>query len=257
MTGRPRTSVVTLVALLTLGASAATASAASPGGAAPGVLMLPDGSPLVVRLGNPLVRATGHGVGVAVHATALLRGRVRIAGTAPSSAGVVSIERKDAADGWVLVASAAVAADGRFSATWRANRLGPVQLRAVVGAPSAGIADDDPEAPQLGLTVYRPGIASWYGPTSAEATTACGVPLEPWTLGVAHRTLPCGTRVAFYYKGRTIVVPVIDRGPFVAGRSWDLTQAAHTALGGDDGLIRVGALPLPSPPSAAPARGRH
>ena len=121
------------------------------------------------------------------------------------------------------------------------------------GTTAAGTAGEDPSAPQLALTVFRPGVASWYGPTSAGATTACGMPLERWTLGVAHRTLPCGTPVALYYKGRTIVVPVIDRGPFVPGRSWDLTQAAHTALGGDDGLIRVGALPMP--PTAAPARG--
>lgn len=256
MTGH-RLLTVTLVALLALGAAAAPAFAAgSPGGAAPGVLILPDGSPFTVKLGNPVVRATGNGIGVAVRSTALLRGRVRIAGTAPHDAGSVSIERRDELTGWVAVASAAVAADGRFVAVWRADRIGPLQLRAVAGSPTAGTAEDDPAAPQVDLTVYRPGIASWYGPTSAGETTACGVPLERWTLGVAHRTLPCGTPVAFYYKGRTIVVPVIDRGPFVKGRSWDLTKAAHTALGGDDGLIRVGALPLPlpAPPSAAPAR---
>jgi rare lipoprotein A (peptidoglycan hydrolase) len=52
------------------------------------------------------------------------------------------------------------------------------------------------------------------------------------------------------------VVPVIDRGPFVKGRSWDLTKATHTALGGDDGLIRVGALPMPAPPAPTAARAR-
>jgi len=124
----------------------------------------------------------------------------------------------------------------------------------VTGVPAAGVADDDPQAPQLSVSVYRPGIASWYGPTGPDQTTACGVPLEDSTLGVAHRTLPCGTPVAFYYKGRTITVPVIDRGPFMKGRSWDLTRAAHTALGGDDGLIRVGALPVPAPPTAARVR---
>ena len=126
----------------------------------------------------------------------------------------------------------------------------------MVGPAAAGTAGEDPSAPQLDVTVYRPGIASWYGPTSAGRDDRVRDPADgTWTLGVAHRTLPCGTPVAFYYKGRTIVVPVIDRGPFVKGRTWDLTQAAHTALGGDDGLIRVGALPLPAAAEAAPARG--
>lgn len=248
MTGR-RLFTVTLVALLALGAAAVPATG-SAGGAAPGVLTLPDGSPLTVTLGNPVVRASGNGIGVAVRATAMLRGRIRISGTAPQAAGTVSIERHDPVRGWVAIADAAVAADGSFTAVWRPGRLGLQHLRAVVGTTTAGTADDDPSAPRLSLTVYRPGIASWYGATAAAAMTACGVPLDRWTLGVAHRTLPCGTPVALYYKSRTIVVPVIDRGPFVRGRSWDLTEAAHTALGGDDGLIRVGALPMPAPTAA-------
>jgi hypothetical protein len=258
MTGRPRTIAVTLVALLALGVSVAPTLAAGAaggaGGAAPGVLTLPDGTPLVVRLGNPLVRATGAGIAVAVRSTALLRGRTRVTGTAPRGVETVTIQRSDELAGWVPVASATVADDGSFAATWQPDRIGALELRAVTGVAAAGTADEEADAPQLGVTVYRPGIASWYGPTSKEATTACGVPLSQWTLGVAHRTLPCGTPVAFYYKGRTITVPVIDRGPFVRGRSWDLTKAAHTALGGDDGLIRVGALPLPAPPAAARAR---
>lgn len=253
MTGH-RLLTVTFVALLALGAAAVPAIAAPPtaGGAAPGVLTLPDGTPLTVTLGNPVVRASGDGLALAVRATALLRGRMRLSGTAPSGAASVTIERRDELAGWVAIATAVVTPDGSFAAVWRPNRVGPLTLRVVAGAPRAGVADGG--APQLDVTVYRPGIASWYGPTSAGATTACGVSLDRWTLGVAHRTLPCGTPVAFYYKGRTIVVPVIDRGPFLAGRSWDLTQAAHTALGGDDGLIRVGALPLPAPTAAARAR---
>jgi hypothetical protein len=252
MTGH-RLLTVTLVALLALGACAVPALG-SGGGAAPGVLYLPDGSPLTVKLGNPVVRASGNGIAVAVRSTALLRGRLQISGTAPSGAGTVTLQRRDALAGWIAVAGATVAADGSFVALWRPNRVGPLQLRAVTGVPAAGVADDDPGAPQLSVSVYRPGIASWYGPSGPNQTTACGVPLNDATLGVAHRTLPCGTMVAFYYAGRTIAVPVIDRGPFVKGRSWDLTEAAFNALGGDDGLMRVGALPLPAPPAAARAR---
>lgn len=255
MTGH-RIIAVTFVALLALGCSGATALAGG-GGASPDVLTLPGAAePIAVRIGNPLVRASGHGIDLAVRSTALLRGRVRIAGTAPAATGTVAIERRDELAGWIPVAGAAVAADGSFAVIWRPDRVGSVELRAVPGAAAAGNPTATTGAPRLDVTVYRPGIASWYGPTSHEATTACGVPLMPTTLGVAHRTLPCGTPVALYYKGRTVVVPVIDRGPFVAGRTWDLTRAAHAALGGDDGLIRVGALPAPQPPTATPARGR-
>jgi rare lipoprotein A (peptidoglycan hydrolase) len=44
-------------------------------------------------------------------------------------------------------------------------------------------------------------------------------------MGVAHRTLPCGTLVTFRWNGRQVTVPVIDRGPYVAGRQWDLSRA--------------------------------
>jgi rare lipoprotein A len=43
--------------------------------------------------------------------------------------------------------------------------------------------------------------------------------------------LPCGTKVALLYKGRTITVPVVDRGPFAHGASYDLTAATAQALG--------------------------
>ena len=74
-------------------------------------------------------------------------------------------------------------------------------------------------------TVYRAVFASWYGPGG---TTACGQSLGAATLGVANRTLPCGTLVTLRYRGRTVRVPVIDRGPFVAGRDYDLTYATKS-----------------------------
>lgn len=60
---------------------------------------------------------------------------------------------------------------------------------------------------------------------------ACGGVLGRHQLGVAHKTAPCGTLIQFRYAGRQLVVPVIDRGPYVAGREWDLTGAAADALG--------------------------
>jgi hypothetical protein len=60
--------------------------------------------------------------------------------------------------------------------------------------------------------------------------TACGVLYTQTVVGVASRTLPCGTLVAVSYAGRTIVAPVIDRGPYVPGRLWDLSGGLCTAL---------------------------
>ena len=66
--------------------------------------------------------------------------------------------------------------------------------------------------------------ASWYGPGFWGNTTACGQTLTKKMVGVAHKKLPCGTRVVFAYKGRWARAKVIDRGPFIAGRKWDLTE---------------------------------
>ena len=60
--------------------------------------------------------------------------------------------------------------------------------------------------------------------------TACGQTLTKALVGVAHRTLPCGTLVTFRYGGRTVTVPVVDRGPYVSGRTWDLTYGACSKL---------------------------
>jgi hypothetical protein len=73
-------------------------------------------------------------------------------------------------------------------------------------------------------------IASFYGAPLFGNGVACGGILHPWTLGVANKTLPCGTKVLFRYGGRAIEVKVIDRGPYIAGREWDLTAATAVAL---------------------------
>lgn len=60
---------------------------------------------------------------------------------------------------------------------------------------------------------------------------ACGGVLGRDQLGVAHKTAPCGTLITFTYAGRSLTVPVIDRGPYIVGREWDLTGATAAALG--------------------------
>ena len=86
-------------------------------------------------------------------------------------------------------------------------------------------------SPARHLTSYRLAGASYYGPGLYGNGVACGGTLEPGTLGVANKTLPCGTKVKLRYHGRSITVPVIDRGPYVAGRDYDLTEATKDALG--------------------------
>jgi rare lipoprotein A (peptidoglycan hydrolase) len=78
---------------------------------------------------------------------------------------------------------------------------------------------------------WKPRTASYYGPGLYGNRTACGYTLAHRTRGLAHRTLPCGTRVAVYANGLLAIYPVIDRGPHRDGVSFDLTEAAARKLG--------------------------
>lgn len=97
------------------------------------------------------------------------------------------------------------------------------------GLRSTGIVDEDTSV-ALTRSMERTA-ATWYGPGLYGNRTACGKVLRPTTIGVAHRSLPCGTKVTFAHRGRHVVAPVIDRGPFSGGYSFDLTNAVAKALG--------------------------
>ncbi len=73
-------------------------------------------------------------------------------------------------------------------------------------------------------------IATWFGPGFYGQKTACGQTMSPVIVGVASRTLPCGTLVLVNYKDHRLTVPVIDRGPYSNGATWDLTWGAASAL---------------------------
>jgi rare lipoprotein A len=74
-------------------------------------------------------------------------------------------------------------------------------------------------------------IATWFGPGFYGQKTACGQTMSPVIVGVASRTLSCGTLVLVNYKGHRLTVPVIDRGPYANnGAIWDLTWGAASAL---------------------------
>jgi rare lipoprotein A len=129
------------------------------------------------------------------------------------------------AHGWRTLAHTRTGANGRFRLRYLPRETASEQVRLRFG----GDAGDLPAHRRLGpLNVYRLAEASWYG---GGGELACGGELTSATMGVANKTLPCGTEVTLRYDGRTVRVAVIDRGPYVAGREFDLTEATKQALG--------------------------
>jgi hypothetical protein len=104
---------------------------------------------------------------------------------------------------------------------------------APAGALTGGASPFTPATTADGGLVFssmRSAGATWYGPGLYGNNTACGQTLRPATVGVAHKTLPCGTAVKFLYRGRSLLARVIDRGPYSPGNAWDLTNGARLAL---------------------------
>jgi len=194
------------------------------------------------------VSASGNGLTVQARASTMLRNGLTFSGTAPSSdAGkTIEIERSGHQTNWTWAstATATVASDGSFQASWATNHIGRFSIRAVLLA--RGVAQTAAATPSMIVTVFLNSVASWYGPTGRNSRTACGQKLTRTTIGVANKTLKCGTQVALYYRGRTMIVSVIDHGPYIKGRSWDLTEATAKALG-FDGVGAIGAVSLPKP----------
>jgi rare lipoprotein A (peptidoglycan hydrolase) len=108
---------------------------------------------------------------------------------------------------------------------------GAAPAAAAPGGASTGASYAAQAGSGIAFTALRVGAATWYGPGFYGKRTACGQTLRPGTLGVAHRSLPCGTVVRFVFGGRQIVTRVIDRGPYAKGFAWDLTNGTREALG--------------------------
>lgn len=158
----------------------------------------------------------------------------RLLSTRPSLAlagRMITLQRR-AQHGWRTLARTRTSTNGRYRLRLPAERAGSEALRLRF----AGDVADAASHRRLGeLNVYRLAEASWYG---GGGSLACGGALTGSTLGVASKTLPCGMLLTLRYRRRTIRVPVIDRGPYVAGRELDLTEATKQALGfGDTGEV--------------------
>jgi rare lipoprotein A len=174
---------------------------------------------------------------------AILLGRtMHVRGTLASAAGeTVVVERREADGPWMAAAIAVAGDDGAFDAAWKTDHIGHFDLRARRAAADGDAAAAAAALPASTVTVFRRTRATWFGPGFYGHRTACGQRLTHALLGVAHRTLPCGTKVALLYRGRTITVPVVDRGPFGHGASYDLTSATAEALGVTQ-TVRIGAV---------------
>jgi rare lipoprotein A (peptidoglycan hydrolase) len=153
--------------------------------------------------------------------------------TRPGLAGRRVLLQRRAGDRWHTIARATTGEGGGFALRFRPRKPISSRLRLRV---------DDSRRDIGRLNVYRRAVVSWYGPGLYGNKLSCGGRLTPGTLGVAHKTLPCGTRVTLRRGDRVIRVPVVDRGPYVGGREFDLTAATRTKLHfGDSGSVLVAA----------------
>jgi rare lipoprotein A len=220
-----------LIALLCAGLALPAAAAADNGGTpapAPGGSGTVDPSFVLVAPGS-----------------VYLGGSLQVSGAAADAAGrTVTIQTRDASGLWQSVATASADSAGRFSASWHPLLSGQYELRAAISGAQA--SDSSTASVSRQVLVYKPARASWYGPGFYGKRTACGKRLNRATTGVANRHLPCGTQVAIAYKGRSIVVAVIDRGPFTHGVQWDLTSATAKKLGVKV-TSRIGVVPITLP----------
>jgi hypothetical protein len=119
---------------------------------------------------------------------------------------------------WHTLSSTRSGKLGRFDLRFEPHWLGRERLRVQTVAGNL-------RRPAGSLTQYRQGSASWY---YDGGHTACGFHAY---YGVANLSLPCGAKVTFMHGGRKVTAVVDDRGPYVAGREWDLNQNTASALG--------------------------
>jgi rare lipoprotein A len=133
----------------------------------------------------------------------------------------VRLERHTAR-GWRRLGSARTGARGGYRMSFSPAGADGQSLRVVFGGDRRNA-----RAVRSAGTVHvlHPALASWY---QDAGNTACGFHAG---LGVANRSLPCGTKVTFQYGGRSVTAVVDDRGPYAGGREWDLNQTTAAALG--------------------------
>jgi len=129
------------------------------------------------------------------------------------------------AAGWRTLAHARTGGHGGFAVRYTPDRTDIGRhLRVVFNGDRGNARSVDAAG---AMTVYQQSVASWY---QDGGSTACGFHAG---IGVANKSLPCGTKVRFRHGGHTVTATVDDRGPYVGGREWDLNQNTAAALGFD------------------------
>ena len=222
--------------LIVVAVVAPTSTLADTGGAG-----LPGATPAAATaaVANELLTVADQGITVSSHSSVLLHGQLWLKGTVSSAqSGLTVVVEQQSGTGsqWIPAGTATTGPDGSFVAAWRPQQLGRASVRIT-------LQGSDRVSPPIAVLVYRPSIATLFGPGLYGNHTACGKVLRKPTLGVANRKLPCGTQVVIYYRGRTVVVPVIDRGPYANHANWDLTMATGRALGMNS-TATIGAMSL-------------
>jgi len=237
------------------------------GGTTPTVTTLP--TPAV----SPPVLVVGGAITVRTRPATFLGDMLNFHGTtAPADPGATVLIQTEAsgATTWTTLATATVNRHGAFLASWKTDVTGHLTVRAII-ATGGGSAQAQgaaaPESSQTGqVAVYTAAIATYFGPGLYGQQTACGETLTPSLIGVANRTLPCGTKVEVNWDGKTLVVPVVDRGPYANGANWDLTAGTAAALGitetetigtivGSQALTPV--TPASTPPATSPLNAAY
>jgi hypothetical protein len=224
-----RRGVRILRAAFAIAAALATAAPPAALATANGGQAAPGGSASASAQVRPVARPSGPAnpaFQLTAPASSFVGSRTRVTGLLSHGAGrVVRLRYRAIGGSWSPGATVRAARDGSFAAVWTPKGAGAYELRAAARgtrARASGIRS---------ISIFKAQTATWYGPGFYGKTTACGVALSEATVGVAHRSLPCGTPVFVSYGGRGVVVPVIDRGPYTKDVQWDLTAATAQAIG--------------------------
>ncbi|MDA0180742.1 septal ring lytic transglycosylase RlpA family protein [Solirubrobacter phytolaccae] len=189
----------TLLRALGAGALCLTASATTPA--------LADAAPQVGVSAKQLNIHAG--------SRATVKGRLAAPGTAR-----LQIQRGNR---WVTIDRDRTDAAGRYALRGRLKRPTSARARVKTSTGATRVVGR--------LNVYRRALASWYGPGLFGNKLGCGGTLTTGSIGVANKHLPCGSKVTLRHRGRVLRVRVIDRGPYVGGREYDLTAATARKLG--------------------------
>jgi hypothetical protein len=215
-----------LIAVPIARATTAEEAATSQGGAAAQEAPVATEAARNPKISGRLVRSRSvNGSGITV--------RAKLTGVGRGKAHVRLAVRSSGSKKWRVVATDNIRGGKKFNLKWRGGSPGRYMTRVSVRKFGQSASDRTGRA-----FVFRRSYASYYGPGLYGGGLACGGTLSPGTIGVAHKTLPCGTRVTFKVGNRVVTARVIDRGPYIGGRDWDLTTALRNKLRfGDVGTV--------------------